>query len=197
MTEKFQLASAATKKDRRWLSVHAILAGKIKISDQRSLVEHLDGQVDEDTIHERISTVQKIAEYEYHVETVRNMPYREVTDIFVRVNSRGEEPHSQRPRVATLTAQYPGFYDKLADKAGANRDLGYPSLGVSTLVRGLAVFGTPAGTLEGLANTSPESIDTGWNMVTRGIDRPHPATEGEPGPQQRFPASVDERALSR
>lgn len=170
VTEKFQLASAATRKDKRWLRVHDILAGKVKAADKRELVEQLDAAVDEDVIDERITRVARITDYEYHVEIVRGLPYVEVTDIFVRVNSRGKNLTRSDLALATLTAKYPGFYEKLKARADANRKAGYPKLGVSTLVRALAVFGTPVGTLEGMAAATTAEIDDGWRIVERGVE---------------------------
>jgi hypothetical protein len=166
--ERFQLASAATRKDHRWVGVHEILNGKVKLSDLSTLVEQLHGAVDLDTLNGRINRVTKIAEYEYHVETIRGLPYVEVTDIFVRVNSRGKNLTRSDLALSTLTAKYPGFYDKLRARADTNAADGYRSLGVSTLVRALAVFGTPTGTLEGLAAASTTDIDAGWVVVERG-----------------------------
>lgn len=171
VSEKFQLASAATRKNRKWALVHDILAGKIKASVKRDLAAYLGDAPDEDVIDERIGRVAAIATYTYHVETIKGLAYEEVTDIFVRVNSRGRNLTSADLALATLTASYPGFYDKLRARAAANATAGFPKLGVSTLVRALALLGTPTGTLAGIAGATAQEIDTGWAAVEHGIDR--------------------------
>lgn len=169
LTERFQLANAATRKDRRWVPVQDILAGKVKSAAKRELLNAYGSALDEDTLDERIAQVVRIAEYEYHVETIRGLSYIEVTEIFVRVNSRGKNLTRSDLALATLTARYPGFYEKLKLRADANKAAGFPKVGVSTLVRALAVFGTSTGTLEGIASSSTDEIDQGWAVVERGV----------------------------
>jgi hypothetical protein len=168
-TEKFQLESVATKKDARWVPVQRLLRGDFKAADKRALREAYP-DLDEDRLDDRITAVGKIQEYKYRVEILQHMPYEEVTEIFVRVNSRGKTLTRGDLALATLTAKYPGFYDKIKSRADKNGDLGYKQLGISTLTRALALYGTSSGSLSGIASTSNDEIDTGWAIVVRGTD---------------------------
>lgn len=167
VTEKFQLASAATKKDARWIPVKPLLNSEFKAADKRRLLEEVSG-LDEDELDARVARVGKIRDYSYRVEVLQHMTYSEVTDIFVRVNSRGKSLTRGDLALATLTANYPGFYDKIRSRAEENAVLGYRQLGISTLTRALALFGTSGGSLGAIASASKEEIDAGWAIVTKG-----------------------------
>jgi hypothetical protein len=169
VSEKFQLESVATKKDARWVPVQKLLGGEFKAFDRRQLLETYPA-LDEDELLDRINQVGQIRDYKYRVEILQQMPYDEVTEIFVRVNSRGKNLTRGDLALATLTAKYPGFYDKIRDRATANADLGYRQLGISTLTRTLALYGTSRGLLAGIAAASSDEIDAGWEIVVRGTE---------------------------
>lgn len=169
VTEKFQLESGATKKDARWVPVQRLLRGEFKSAEKRALREAYPN-LDEDELDDRINRVGKIREYKYRVEILQHMPYEEVTEIFVRVNSRGKNLTRGDLALATLTAKYPGFYDKIKARADKNAELGYSQLGISTLTRALALYGTAGGSLSGIAAATNEEIDAGWDIVVRGTE---------------------------
>lgn len=169
VTEKFQLESGATRKDARWVPVRLLLRGEFKAAQKRELRD-AHPTLDEDELDERISKVERIRDYKYRVEILRHMAYEEVTEIFVRVNSRGKPLTRGDLALATLTAKYPGFYDKIKSLADRNADRGYGQLGISTLTRALALYGTPGGSLAGIAAASNVEIDAGWEVVTRGTE---------------------------
>lgn len=169
VSEKFQLESGATKADARWVPVQKLLRGEFKAAEKRALRDAYPS-LDEDVLDERIGRVSRIRDYKYRVEILQHMPYEEVTEIFVRVNSRGKALTRGDLALATLTAKYPGFYDKIKARADKNAELGYPQLGISTLTRALALYGTSRGSLSGIASASKEEIDAGWATVVRGTE---------------------------
>ncbi len=169
VTEKFQLESGATKKDVRWIPVQILLRGEFKAAEKRALRTTYQ-DIDEDELDDRINRVGKIRDYKYRVEILQHMAYEEVTEIFVRVNSRGKNLTRGDLALATLTAKYPGFYDKIKARADKNADLGYPQLGISTMTRALALYGSSGGSLGGIASASNEEIDAGWDVVVRGTE---------------------------
>lgn len=168
-TEKFQLGSVATRKDPRWVPVQSLLRGDFKAAHRRALLEAFP-HLDEDLLEDRIAAVGKIRDYKYRVEILQHMTYEEVTEIFVRVNSRGKNLTRGDLALATLTAKYPGFYDRIRDRADLNASLGYPQLGISTLTRALALYGTSRGSLAGIGSATNDEIDAGWDIVVRGTD---------------------------
>lgn len=169
VTEQFQLESAATKKDARWLPVQALLNKTFKAADKRALLTSLPS-LDEDDVDAKIAKIGRIQDYKYRVDVLQNMPYPEVTEIFVRVNSSGKPLTRGDLALATLTANYPGFYAKIRAQAEANASRGYRQLGISTLTRALALFGTSGGSLTSIAAATNDEIDTGWEIVVRGTD---------------------------
>lgn len=169
ISERFQLESVATKKDARWVPVQTLLRGEFKAAEKRALRETYP-DIDEDELDERVSRVGKIRDYKYRVEILQHMPYGEVTEIFVRVNSRGKALTRGDLALATLTAKYPGFYDKIKGRADTNAELGYPQLGISTLTRALALYGTSSGSLSGIASATNDEIDAGWKIVVQGTE---------------------------
>jgi hypothetical protein len=169
VSEKFQLESVATKKDSRWVAVQKLLRGEFKAAEKRALRAAHPG-LDEDELDDRISRVGKIRDYNYRVEILQHMTYTEVTEIFVRVNSRGKALTRGDLALATLTAKYPGFYDKIKSRADTNAQLGYRQLGIGTLTRALALYGTSSGSLAGIASASNADIDAGWNIVVKGTE---------------------------
>lgn len=167
VTEKFQLESAATKKNPLWLAVRPLLHGEFRAADRRSLADHVP-ELDEDDIDDRVARVGRIKDYKYRVEVLQHMSYAEVTDIFVRVNSRGKSLTRSDLALATLTANYPGFYEKIRSRAEENANLGYGQIGISSLTRALALFGTSGGSLSAIATATNAEIDEGWAIVVRG-----------------------------
>lgn len=168
-SEKFQLESVATKKDARWVPVQKLLRAEFKAAEKRALRNQYP-DLDEDELDDRITRVARIRDYKYRVEILQGMPYKEVTEIFVRVNSRGKNLTRGDLALATLTAAYPGFYAKIKVRADKNAELGYPQLGISTLTRALALFGTAGGSLGGIVGASQADIDAGWEIVLRGTE---------------------------
>lgn len=166
-TERFQIQSAATAKDFRWFLVHTILSEP----DLFRMVDELAGTIpnlDRGAVARKLAKLQQIGEYLYHVEVVENLPYPEVTEIFIRVNSRGRALKTTDLALATLSARWPGVIGQLEEERDRwARD--YPAVDLGFLVRSLAALATDARALSGLASTSPEKLKDGWQLVRRGL----------------------------
>src|SRR4051794_22975223 len=68
-TEKFQNQSAATKKDKRWIKVHDVLAGKSRLAMVNELVAALP-QMDAETVDQRLAKLQAVTKYRYYLEII-------------------------------------------------------------------------------------------------------------------------------
>jgi hypothetical protein len=178
-SERFQIASAATKNDPRWVNVPELLA----LSGTYAKVKELDAkipEIDPDELHRRLERVRQIADYKYHIEVVRNRSYDEVTDIFVRVNSRGRPLKTTDLALATLSARWPGVIAKFEEEK-AKWAAEWPAIDEGFLVRCVAAIGTTSNELPGLAKTPTESIANAWNATKHGLNHLIPLLQQNAG----------------
>lgn len=166
-TEKFQISSAATKNDPKWVHVPALLALDGTFAKVNELVLKIPS-ASADELHRRLERVRRIAEYTYHIEVVRNRGYEDVTDIFVRVNSRGRSLKTTDLALATLSARWPGVIAKFEDEK-KNWAGSWPAIDETFLVRCVAAIGTSSNDLPGLSKTSTDDISTAWDATKHGL----------------------------
>ena len=167
-TEKFQIQSAATTKDPRWVKVHSILVEKDLFAFVQSLAERIEG-LDRSVTAKRLQKVQAIGDYGYYVEIVENLPYEEVTEIFIRVNSRGRALKTTDLALATLSARWRGVISLLE----AERDRyshTFPAIDLAFLARSIAAIGTEQRQLSGFVSTSESDLKNAWERTTRGLE---------------------------
>ena len=167
-TEKFQNDSAATARDPRWVSVHEVLhaADLFTYIDERSL---LVPGVDRSLIGQRLNRLHGIGKYNYHVEIISNLGYEEVTEIFIRVNSRGRALKTTDLALATLSAKWPGIMQQLEDERDYWRGKGYGAIDLAFLARSIAAIATDQRSLAGFKETPQPALEEGWVATKRGI----------------------------
>jgi len=131
--ESFQIYSRKLKANPLWISVKDVInEGAVKV--WRKLKSQLDShflQIDESKLDEyldRLSTLEKIKEYRYPVMIIHTDDYEEITESFIRVNSRGTRLREAELAMAQLAFHWPGalvkeFEGALDDYAQANYDL--------------------------------------------------------------------------
>lgn len=169
LTEKFQIENAATKRDKRWVKVHDVLSGQV---DTYSLVQDLQPHVQglpPAQLHERLDRVRRIGDYSYFLEILDDLPYPEVTEVFVRVNSRGRALKDTDLALATLSARWPGVVAKVDQLVEQCRSMRYHALDSSFVVRAFAAFATDTTTPSGFANAPIERLEAAWEQLKRGI----------------------------
>jgi hypothetical protein len=171
LTEKFQIQSAATKKDARWVRVHDLLADKVSAF---SLVAELQSAIGgsgltQEELFSRLDQVKKISGYSYWLEILDDLPYHEVTEIFVRVNSRGRALKETDLALATLSARWPGVVGKLEEEAAWCRDRHYQALDMAFLVRCLAALATETTSPGSFANVEISQLEAAWEAVKKGL----------------------------
>jgi len=171
LTEKFQIESAATKKDPRWISVHELLADKVSafrlVADLENAVE--GSGLSQEDLFARLDQVRRITKYTYWLEILDDMPYPEVTEIFVRVNSRGRALKETDLALATLSARWPGVVAKLEERAEWCRDQHYHALDMAFLVRCLAALATETTSPGSFSNVEIEGLETAWEATKKGL----------------------------
>lgn len=168
--ERFQIQSAATQRDPRWVKVLDVLSGAENAYTLVTRLHERMPNVPPDVLNQRFERLRKIAAYPYHVEIIENLDYPEVTDIFVRVNSKGRALGAVDLALATLSARWPGVIDKLDVEADKWKAVGYRHVDFAFLSRSLAAIATEVGTLRGFANAPLEKLEEGWDRVRRGLE---------------------------
>lgn len=170
VTEKFQIESAATKKDQRWVRVHDVL---VSTTDLYALVEDLYDAVQElprATLHDRLHRIVRIREYLYYLEILDDLPYPEVTEVFVRVNSRGRALKTTDLALATLSARWPGVVGRVDALVSTAGDRHYNALDTAFVVRALAALATDTTSPGSFVSTPVEKLEAAWVQLERGVN---------------------------
>jgi len=171
--EKFQNQSAATAKDPRWIKVYEVLKPGV---DQWELVgelHKLNPDLAPNNISKRLQRLATIPSHKFHMEVLRDFPYDEVTQIFVRVNSGGRPLRTSDLALATLSARWPGVLAKLEHEAAHWAQRGYGDVDVTFLTRALTGVvlgrGLSAWSHARLVAATDEQLEQGWVTVQRGL----------------------------
>ncbi|MFD0855700.1 DUF262 domain-containing protein, partial [Actinomadura adrarensis] len=115
-TEEFQNQSAATAKDARWIKVYDVLRDETDLFELRGELLSAGVHTDSKELGKRLNRLNAIAKRALHMEILADFPYKDVADIFVRVNS-GRALKITDLALATLSARWPGVLAKLEDEA--------------------------------------------------------------------------------
>ncbi len=169
VTERFQMASPATDRDQRWVNVTELLTGATKPFGLVKQLTEAHKNLDPEVTNERLERLKKIADYPYYVEIIDGLPYSEVTDIFVRVNSKGRALKATDLALATLSARWPGVVAKLDAEATRYAEQGFATLDVAFLVRLLAALATTQGGIAGLGQAATDDLESAWQLARKGL----------------------------
>jgi hypothetical protein len=167
--ERCQIQSAATAKDPRWVRVVDVIEAD-KLSGLRRAICEAVPDLDEDDVDERLGRLRAIAKYEYYLEILTDLSYRDVADIFVRVNSKGRALKTVDLTLAVLSAEWPGVVGKIDEQMERWTAAGWPKIDAAFLVRALAATATDAGSLARLPATPIASLEAGWGRVKHGTE---------------------------
>lgn len=169
----FQNQSAATRRDPRWIKVHNLLRNDADLFAIEGQLRSLELDIDPLEIGRRISRIAAIPKYGYHMEIITDLPYEEVAQIFVRVNSGGRSLRTTDLALATLSARWPGIVRKVEDEAATWRAKGFGGLDLTFLTRALtgAVLGRglSAWSHARLSGATDDELEKGWATVKRGL----------------------------
>lgn len=172
-TEVFQNQSAATKRDTRWVKVYDLLRPDADLIEVLERFDFTTLKVDRKEVGRRLQRLMAVSNYTYHMEIITDLPYTEVAQIFVRVNSGGRALKTTDLALATLSARWPGVLAKLEKEATHWRQRNYGDLDLTFLTRALtgAVLGRglSAWSHSRLAAATDEELEHGWAVVQRGL----------------------------
>jgi hypothetical protein len=133
--EGFQIYSRKLKADPLWISVKSVVrAGAVKVwRDLRTRLNNTDMQSrpDEQQLDKylgRLAALERIREYRYPVMIIHTDDYEEITESFIRVNSRGTRLKAAELAMAKLALHWPGalvgeFENALDDYEQAGFDI--------------------------------------------------------------------------
>lgn len=115
LDESFQIYSNKIKGSPEWVSVTRVLQ-EGAISVWLSVKDHLSG-ANEKLCLERLSRLERIKEYRLPVEVLHTDDYEEVTEAFIRINSRGTKLREAELALAQLAFHWPGAVTRNFEEA--------------------------------------------------------------------------------
>lgn len=164
--EKFQLQSAATRHDPLWVSVTKVLQqGPVAILRDLG-IETSDPRFSE--YLERLTRLAQIKNYKFPVEIVRGRTYSEVTEIFIRVNSRGTRLGAGDLALAQITSRWPGAMRLMEEYRAQLERIGY-KLDLAFLARCLTAVATGTSRFERVSSTPIEKFKEAWETTKAGL----------------------------
>jgi hypothetical protein len=172
-TEQFKTANAVNKRDRRWLSVAAILRDGAQF---RELIKPLElEQSQEDAWTDILSGVaSRIRNYLIPVQTVHVNDYETVAEIFNRVNTGGTKLSKGDLVLGSMAARWSGGRDAIEEFEAQLRASGWPvNREVLLRVTSVLALGSP-NHIRLLDLTTEDEWVAGWEQtrsaVTQAVD---------------------------
>ena len=128
--ESFQIYSPKLKANPLWISVKEVIsdgAVNVWMKIQQTLASQI-GQPKLNEYLQKLSNIEKVKEYRYPVMIIHTDDYEEITESFIRVNSRGTRLREAELAMAQLAFHWPGalvkkFESALDDYEQVNYDL--------------------------------------------------------------------------
>jgi hypothetical protein len=166
-TEEFQVSNAAIRRDPRWVPVSEVFQkGAIAVAMERGLIQGPDAQ----TVLNRLNRLEHIRTYQVPVHVLKGFDYEEVTDIFVRVNSKGTRLREAELAIARLAFRIPGMvteqlkaFEEELDAVGYDIDLRF-------LVRCLTAVATGQSRFGPLGNVAEAELRAAWTRTRKAVE---------------------------
>jgi hypothetical protein len=176
--ESFQLYSSNLKADPLWVPVTKVVnegAAKawktMKSSLQSKMIQIAEQNVDE--YLERLSALEKIKDYRYPVMIIHTDDYEEITESFIRVNSKGTRLRDAELAMAKLAFHWPGaMVTQFAGALDTYEDAGF-DLEARFLMRCYVATSTGQSRFRFLGELwkrSQEDLEGIWERTRKGVD---------------------------
>lgn len=163
----FVVWSKALRAEPQWVKVSDIFT-----KTDYDLLRDLGVKVEDpeyDKLTKRLQAVRRIKDYPYAMYVLeRDRSYEEVTEIFVRVNSKGVKLRGSDLALAMITSRWQNSLKLFEDFAEECADFGF-ELEVGLLVRTLVAFATGQSRFRTLGGVSAERLKTGWEQAKNGL----------------------------
>jgi hypothetical protein len=165
----FVVGSASLFSDPRWVRVSDVFNGE---KTDWQLIKGLVDSPDDpkyDLYSKRLQQVRRIREYPYVMQVLdRNLPYEEVAEIFVRVNSLGMKLRGSDLALAQITARWPGSLDLINEFAEECEKVWF-TFDTGMLVRTLVVFATKQSRFRTAATIPVPELKESWEKAKDGL----------------------------
>jgi predicted transport protein len=160
--------SKALKNNPYWISVSAIF-----VKSDREILKNLGIGLENDRwdkYSQRLTKVRDILKYQYEMQVLpAEMSYQEVTQIFVRVNSKGVKLRGHDLAVAQISANWRGFVDvieKFAERFSGEDDY---LIETGLIVRSLVVFATHKCRFDNIFRVGTKNLQDSFEECKRGL----------------------------
>ena len=171
--ETFQIYSAKLKVNPCWVSVRDVITrGAIEILDEIEGALGL-GKEQRKVYGQRLARLEKIKEYRYPVMIIHTDDYEEVTESFIRINSRGTRLREAELAMAQLAYHWPGALVKEFEAALDDYKQANYALESRFLMRCFVAIGTGQSRFRHLGafwRRSQSELEDIWKHTKKGID---------------------------
>ncbi len=166
-TEEFQLVNRAIRTDKRWVSVTEVLnKGAVEICQKMGLLNSPNTS----QILLRLNKLERIKEYLFPVYSLRGYTYEQVTEIFVRVNSKGTRLRQAELAIARLAFRLPGVVsDQFEEFEDELEEEGF-DFGLPFLVRCMTAVATKQSQFPKLCDVSEADVKKAWEKTKDGME---------------------------
>lgn len=140
--ETFQIYSAKLKANPLWVSVRDVITrGAIEVLDEIEAALDLDREKRR-VYGQRLTQLERIREYRYPVMIIHTDDYEEITESFIRINSRGTRLREAELAMAQLAYRWPGALVKEFETALDDYEQANYALEARFLMRCFVAVGT-------------------------------------------------------
>ncbi len=176
--ETFQIYSAKLKANPLWVSVREVLSrGAVKVwRDLRERLRAESVKVEESKLDEyldRLTRLEKVKEYRYPVMIIHTDDYEEVTESFIRINSRGTRLREAELAMAQLAFRWPGAIVREFEAALEEYSQAHYDLEARFLMRCFVAVGTNQSRFRHLGKLWEKGLgelQTIWRSTRKGVD---------------------------
>jgi len=163
----FIVASRRFSNKLEWIPVSEIFTK----TDREILIKRGLSATDKcwDKYSDRLQKVRKIGDYQYVMQVLEHdKNYEEVTQIFVRVNSKGVKLRSSDLALAQITSKWKGFTKELEEFA---KELGEDDFWLDSgiLIRCLTVTATGQSRFQKIGKLDLDQLKEAWSKAKNGI----------------------------
>ncbi|HAG08087.1 MAG TPA: hypothetical protein DCK87_00745 [Desulfotomaculum sp.] len=176
--ESFQIYSRKLKANPLWISVKDVV-GRGAVNAWRELKKRLDSsstEIEESRLDEylsRLSTLEKVKDYRYPVMIIHTDDYEEITESFIRVNSKGTKLREAELAMAQLAFHWPGALVKEFESALDDYEQANYNLEARFLMRCYVAIATGQNRfrfLSALWRKTPAELEDIWRKTKKSID---------------------------
>lgn len=166
----FIVANSRIRNDKKWVSVTEVLQS----NDITPILKKIGICDLNDPLYEkyrsRLDRLQKIKEYPFHLVTLgKDLSHEDVTDIFIRVNSKGIKLKSSDLALAQITTKWEGSLKLFENFLSECQEQKKWDLEMGILIRTLVVIITGQCKFKPVTYLTREKLEKGWEATKEAI----------------------------